>query len=113
MLAEKGLKLHSVIEMQVDDEALVDRITGRYNCAACGAGYHDRYQKPKVTGVRHNCGGTELRHRADDTQDTVPPRLAAYHAQTAPLRPPYPKHGVLPPTDGTAAPATPAAPTRH
>src|SRR3546814_553455 len=103
MLAEKGLKLHSVIEMQVDDEALVDRITGRYTCAACGAGYHDRYQKPKVTGVCNNCGGTEFRRRADDTEETVRTRLAAYHAQTAPILPYYRKKGVLQTVDGMAS----------
>jgi adenylate kinase family enzyme len=77
MLAEKGLKLHSVIEMKVDDEILVDRITGRYTCANCGAGYHDRFQQPKVAGVCDNCGGTEFNRRADDNEETVRTRLRA------------------------------------
>jgi len=100
MLAAKGLQLHAVIEMQVDEDVLVDRITGRYTCARCGAGYHDRYQKPKVAGVCDNCGGTEFRRRVDDTEETVRTRLAAYHAQTAPILPYYRGRGVLQAVDG-------------
>ena len=102
MLAEKGLKLHSVIEMKVNDDILVGRITGRYTCARCGAGYHDRYQKPKVAGVCDNCGGTEFERRADDNEETVRTRLAAYHAQTAPILPYYRDQGVLKAVDGMA-----------
>ncbi|MGF1592812.1 MAG: adenylate kinase [Kiloniellaceae bacterium] len=102
MLAEKGLKLHSVIEMKVDDEILVDRITGRYTCATCGAGYHDRFQQPKVAGVCDNCGGTEFNRRADDNEETVRTRLAAYYAQTAPILPYYRDRGVLRAVDGMA-----------
>ena len=102
MLAEKGLKLHSVIEIKVDDDLLVDRITGRYTCAHCGAGYHDRFQKPKVEGVCDNCGGTEFKRRADDTAETVRTRLAAYHAQTAPILPYYSDKGILEAVDGMA-----------
>ena len=102
MLAEKGLKLHSVIEMKVNDEVLVERITGRYTCAGCGAGYHDRFQKPKVEGVCDSCGGTEFRRRADDNEATVRTRLEAYHAQTAPILPYYAGKGVLKSVDGMA-----------
>jgi adenylate kinase len=102
MLAEKGMKLHSVVEMKVNEEALVERITGRYTCADCGAGYHDRFQQPKVAGVCDHCGGTEFKRRADDTEDTVRTRLAAYHAQTAPILPYYKKMGVLQAVDGMA-----------
>jgi len=102
MLAEKGMKLHSVIEMKVNDDILVDRITGRYTCAKCGAGYHDRFQKPKVEGVCDNCGGTEFKRRADDTAETVRTRLATYHAQTAPILPYYKGKGVLKAVDGMA-----------
>jgi adenylate kinase len=103
MLAAKGLQLQAVIEMKVDEEVLVDRITGRYTCARCGAGYHDRYQKPKVAGVCDNCGGTEFKRRADDTEETVRTRLAAYHAQTAPILPYYRGRGVLQAVDGMAS----------
>lgn len=102
MLAEKGLKLHSVIEMKVNDEILVERITGRYTCVKCGAGYHDRFQQPKVAGVCDACGGTEFRRRADDNEETVRTRLAAYHAQTAPILPYYKEKGVLQAVDGMA-----------
>jgi len=102
MLAEKGLKLHAVIEMKVDDESLVGRITGRYTCAKCGAGYHDRFQKPKVEGVCDNCGGTEFKRRTDDNEETVRTRLASYHAQTAPILPYYTKKGLLKAVDGMA-----------
>jgi adenylate kinase len=102
MLAEKGMKLHSVVEMKVNEEILVERITGRYTCAKCGAGYHDRFQQPKVAGVCDTCGGTEFKRRADDTEDTVRTRLAAYHAQTAPILPYYKKKGVLQAVDGMA-----------
>ncbi len=102
MLAEKGLKLHSVIEMKVDDDILVDRITGRYTCAKCGAGYHDTFQKPKVPGVCDACGGTEFKRRADDTAETVRTRLATYHAQTAPILPYYRDKGILKAVDGMA-----------
>lgn len=102
MLAEKGLKLDHVIEMKVDDAALVDRITGRYTCAKCGQGYHDRFQKPAVDGVCDNCGSTEFKRRADDNAETVSTRLAQYHAQTAPILPYYREHGVLKTVDGMA-----------
>lgn len=102
MLADRGLKLHSVVEMKVNEEILVDRITGRYTCAKCGAGYHDRFQQPKVAGVCDNCGSTEFKRRADDTEETVRTRLAAYHAQTAPILPYYKEKGVLQAVDGMA-----------
>jgi len=102
MLAEKGMKLHSVIEMKVEDEILVDRITGRYTCANCGAGYHDSFQRPKVTGVCDVCGGTEFKRRADDTAETVRTRLATYYAQTAPILPYYRGKGILKAVDGMA-----------
>jgi adenylate kinase len=102
MLAERGLKLHSVIEMKVVDDILVERITGRFSCAKCGAGYHDTFQQPKVAGICDKCGSTEFKRRADDKADTVTQRLAAYHAQTAPLLPYYEARGVLRSVDGMA-----------
>lgn len=102
MLAEKGLKLDLVIEMKVDDEALVERITGRFTCAKCGAGYHDKFQRPKVDGVCDRCGSTEFIRRADDNAETVKARLEAYHRQTAPILPYYRERGVLRTVDGMA-----------
>jgi len=102
MLSEKGLKLDAVIEMKVDDDSLVGRITGRYTCAKCGAGYHDSFQKPKVEGVCDTCGGTEFKRRADDNEETVRTRLASYHAQTAPILPYYTEKGLLKAVDGMA-----------
>jgi adenylate kinase len=102
MLAAAGLKIDHVIEMRVDDEAMVQRITGRYACAKCGAGYHDFLQKPKIEGVCDKCGGKEFTRRADDNAETVRSRLKAYHAQTAPIAGYYRKKGNLKGVDGMA-----------
>ncbi|MBT3331642.1 MAG: adenylate kinase [Rhodospirillaceae bacterium] len=102
MLTEKKLRLDAVIEMQVDDGLLIDRVTGRYTCANCGAGYHDKNLKPKVDGVCDNCGRTEFSRRADDNAETVASRLQAYHEQTAPLLPFYRAKGNLQTVDGMA-----------
>jgi adenylate kinase len=102
MLEDKGLKLDQVIEMKVDDAALVERITGRYTCSKCGQGYHDKFQTPKVDGVCDVCGSTEFTRRADDNAETVSTRLAAYHKQTAPILPYYKERGVLETVDGMA-----------
>ena len=102
MLAKKGLKLDYVIEMRVDEAALVDRIAGRYACAKCGAGYHNRFQRPKLNGVCDLCGGREFIRRADDRPETVKARLKAYREQTAPILPYYRAKGVLHTVDGMA-----------
>lgn len=102
MLARKGMKLDAVIEMVVDDAQMVDRITGRYTCAKCGAGYHDTNKRPKNPGVCDVCGGTQFTRRADDKAETVKARLDAYHRQTAPLLPYYRARGVLQQVDGMA-----------
>jgi len=102
MLADKGLKLDLVIEMKVDDAALVERITGRYTCAKCGQGYHDLFLKPKVEGVCDTCGSSEFKRRADDNADTVKTRLTQYHEQTAPILPYYRGKGNLKQVDGMA-----------
>ncbi len=102
MLANMDVKIDHVIEMTVDDAALVERITGRYSCAKCGAGYHDKYQQPETDGVCDKCGSTEFSRRKDDKAETVTSRLQAYHAQTAPLLPYYKAKGVLKAVDGMA-----------
>ena len=95
-------KLDAVIELEVDDEALVERITGRYTCATCGKGYHDRFEKPKVDGVCDQCGGTTFTRRPDDNEETVRSRLGVYHQQTAPLTAYYGGEGKLKCIDGMA-----------
>ncbi len=102
MLSEKGMQLHAVIEMEVDDAALTERITGRYTCAKCGQGYHDSFQKPATDGTCDKCGSTEFKRRADDNAETVTSRLAAYHDQTAPILPYYRDKGMLKKVDGMA-----------
>lgn len=102
IMREKGLKLHGVIEMKVDDDALTERITGRFSCAKCGAGYHDRYHRPKREGVCDECGSTEFKRRADDNEETVRQRLAAYHAVTEQILPYYREKSILRTVDGMA-----------
>jgi len=102
MLADKGLRLDHVIELAVDDDAMVKRITGRYTCAKCGKGYHDEFEKPAKDGVCDKCGATEFTRRADDNEGTVRNRLDAYHAQTAPILAYYKDQGLLHDVDGMA-----------
>lgn len=102
MLADKGLRLDSVVEMKVDDKILVERITGRFTCAKCGAGYHDKHKPTKQAGICDSCGGKEFTRRADDNAETVTSRLSVYHAQTAPLVAYYRKRGNLKSVDGMA-----------
>ena len=102
MLEDAGLGIDHVIEFSVDDDAMVRRITGRYSCATCGAGYHEEFQKPAEEGVCDKCGGTTFTKRADDNEETVRARLVEYHAQTAPLIGYYEKSGVLSKVDGMA-----------
>jgi adenylate kinase len=102
MLASKGTKLDVVIEFQVDDAVLVDRISGRYTCARCGTGYHDRNHKPKVDGVCDKCGSTEFKRRADDNAETVATRLQDYYKKTSPLIGYYYAKGLLKSVDGMA-----------
>jgi adenylate kinase len=102
LLAERGLGLDGVLEIAVEDEALVERISGRFACARCGAGYHDRFKQPRVAGVCDVCGSREVVRREDDKAATVRARLNAYHAQTAPLLPYYRDKGLLTTVDGMA-----------
>ena len=102
MLTRGGAKLDRVIEMEVDEKALTERIVGRFSCAKCGAGYHDKFKRPKVEGVCDVCGSKEFTRRKDDNAETVKTRMAAYRAQTEPLLPYYRARGILAKVDGMA-----------
>ncbi|QXQ08631.1 adenylate kinase [Sphingosinicellaceae bacterium] len=103
MLAAKGLKLDHVIELEVDEDALVDRITGRFTCVKCGALYHDRTKQPKVEGVCDVCGSHEFKRRPDDNAEVVRTRMAEYRAKTAPILPYYEAKGLVSRVDGMAS----------
>ena len=103
LLAEKGKRLDHVIELAVDEEALVDRITGRFSCGKCGTGYHDRYKLPKVPDLCDVCGAEDsFKRRPDDNEETVRNRLAEYRAKTAPILPFYEARGLVSRVDGMA-----------
>jgi adenylate kinase len=103
MLDKTGRKLDQVIEMEVDEAALTERVVGRFTCAKCGTGYHDKFKRPKVEGVCDVCGSTEFTRRPDDNAETMKTRMAAYRAQTEPLLPYYRAEGILKKVDGMAA----------
>jgi adenylate kinase len=102
LLKERSKKLDTVIVMEVDGDALVERIAGRFACAFCGEGYHDLYKLPKVEGVCDRCGGTRFVRRKDDNEEVVRARLKAYHAQTEPLIDYYTRQGKVRAVDGMA-----------
>lgn len=102
LLSARGRTLNHVIELEVNEDALVDRITGRYTCGQCGEGYHDRNKKPKVDGVCDRCGSTEFKRRPDDNEETVRTRMAEYRAKTAPILPVYAERGLVRRVDGMA-----------
>lgn len=102
LLAKRNRTLHHVIELVVDEDALVDRITGRFTCAQCGEGYHDRNKQPKVAGVCDRCGSTAFKRRPDDNAETVRTRMAEYRAKTAPILPIYAERGLVRTVDGMA-----------
>ena len=106
LLAERGLKLDHVIELTVDEDALVERIAGRFTCARCNEGYHDKFKLPKVAGVCDICASTEFKRRPDDNAETVRARLAVYRADTAPILPYYEAKGIVTRVDGMADIAT-------
>jgi len=103
MLGKSGKKLDRVIEMEVDEKALTERIVGRFTCAKCGTGYHDKFKRPKAEGVCDVCGSREFTRRKDDNAETMKTRMAAYRAQTEPLLPYYDSRKVLRKVDGMAA----------
>jgi adenylate kinase len=102
ILAGRQRKLDRVIELEVDEDALVERITGRYTCASCGKGYHDTFERPRVEGTCDRCGGHEFKRRPDDNEDTVRTRMAEYRAKTAPILPLYEARGIVRRVDGMA-----------
>jgi adenylate kinase len=102
LLAERGRKLDHVIELDVDEDALVERIAGRFSCASCGAPYHDKHKLPKVDGTCDVCGAHEFKRRPDDNEQTVRTRLAEYRAKTAPILPYYEERGLVRRVDGMA-----------
>ncbi len=102
ILGRHGRALDYVVELDVNEDALVDRITGRFTCAKCGEGYHDRYKQPAVAGVCDKCGSTEFKRRPDDNEDTVRTRMAEYRAKTAPILPVYEARGIVRRVDGMA-----------
>ncbi|WP_271078248.1 adenylate kinase [Aurantiacibacter sp. MUD61] len=103
ILAKHNRKLDLVIELVVDEDALVDRVTGRFTCANCGEGYHDRHKQPAVEGVCDKCGSTEFKRRKDDTEETVRTRMKEYRAKTAPILPVYEPRGIVHRVDGMAS----------
>jgi adenylate kinase len=102
ILASHRRKLDHVIELEVDEDALVERITGRFTCAKCGEGYHDRFKMPRTPGVCDSCGNREFKRRPDDNEETVRKRLAEYRAKTAPILPIYEARGIVSRVDGMA-----------
>lgn len=100
MLAAKGKKLDAVVELKVDEDSLVERVSGRFTCAKCGAGYHDKFNPTMKAGVCDGCGGGEFTRRADDNAETMKTRLTAFNEQTAPILPYYAKNGILKSVDG-------------
>ena len=102
ILASRQRKLAHVIELEVNEDALVERICGRYTCANCGKGYHDKFEQPKVPGTCDRCGSHEFKRRPDDNEDTVRTRMAEYRAKTAPILPIYEARGIVVRVDGMA-----------
>ena len=102
LLEHRGRQLTHVIELVVDEDALVERIVGRFTCANCGTGYHDRFKQPAVAGVCDACGSTEFKRRPDDNEDTVRTRMVEYRAKTAPILPLYESRGIVHRVDGMA-----------
>jgi len=102
LLAERGRKLDHVIELAVDEDELVKRITGRFTCARCGAGYHDSFRPTKAPGVCDVCGSTDFKRRPDDNEQTVRTRMEEYRGKTAPILPIYEARGLVRRVDGMA-----------
>lgn len=103
LLAAKGLHLDHVVELEVDEDALVERIAGRFSCAKCNTPYHDNFKQPVAAGICDVCGSHEFKRRADDNEGAVRTRMAEYRAKTAPILPHYDAQGIVRRVDGMAA----------
>jgi adenylate kinase len=103
LLGERGRAVTHVIELEVDEDALVERITGRFTCATCGAPYHERLKRPQIDDTCDQCGGHEFKRRPDDNEQTVRTRMAEYRAKTAPILPHYEAQGLVSRVDGMAS----------
>ena len=102
ILAKHDRRLDHVIELEVNEQALIERVTGRFTCANCGEGYHDRFKLPAIDGVCDKCGHTEFKRRPDDNELTVRTRMEEYRAKTAPILPHYEQLGIVTRVDGMA-----------
>lgn len=102
ILSGRGRSLDRVIELAVDEDALVERITGRFTCANCGKGYHDKFEQPRELGTCDKCGSHEFKRRPDDNEETVRTRMAEYRAKTAPILPIYEARGIVSRVNGMA-----------
>jgi adenylate kinase len=102
ILSQRGRTLGHVIELDVDEDALVERITGRFTCANCGKGYHDKFAQPRIPGTCDKCGSTEFKRRPDDNEETVRTRMAEYRGKTAPILPLYEARGIVRRVNGMA-----------
>jgi adenylate kinase len=102
ILSERNRSLDHVIELEVNEDALVERITGRFTCASCGKGYHDKFEQPRQAATCDKCGGHEFKRRPDDNEETVRTRMAEYRAKTAPILPIYEARGIVARVDGMA-----------
>jgi adenylate kinase len=102
ILGQRGRTLGHVIELAVDEDALVERITGRFTCANCGKGYHDKFEQPRIPGTCDKCGSTEFKRRPDDNEETVRTRMAEYRGKTAPILPLYEARGIIRRVNGMA-----------
>ena len=103
ILSSRGRQLDRVIELEVNEDALVERITGRFTCAQCGEGYHDVFKQPKADGVCDVCGSAEFKRRPDDNEETVRKRMQEYRGKTAPILPGYEQRGIVSRVDGMAS----------
>ncbi|WP_310531495.1 adenylate kinase [Novosphingobium sp.] len=102
ILSQRGRTLDHVIELDVNEDALVERITGRFTCASCGKGYHDKFEQPRIPGTCDKCGSTEFKRRPDDNEETVRTRMGEYRAKTAPILPIYDARGIVSRVNGMA-----------